>query len=437
MEKKFREAIDRIKAASGKYKFLLAVSAGVDSVVMASLFNRIEADFKIVHCNFQLRGDESNADERFVNELAENLGVECLVKAFHTEVYATEKGVSIQMAARDLRYNWFRKLAIEQNALIVTAHHANDVAETMLFNLAKGTGLAGLHGIIETDGTVVRPMLQIERKEIIEYARANGIEWREDSSNFSDKYARNLVRNKIIPEFEKINPSFVSAMNRTAARATEIEEFVDHALQRYNILHEYDDRIEIDKLILENLPGRVSVIYHLIRRFGFNYSQTRDIADSLASTGAVFYTGKWQLNIDRKHLIVKQLESTETKEILIDDRSGSITILNQQFELQIVPANNYEIKPDGNIAALDMEKLKFPLALRPYREGESFVPLGMTGRKKISDFLIDKKVPVIMKKEQLVLISEGEIVWLAGYRISERYKITDKTDMVVEIQKKS
>ena len=433
MEQRFVAILDKLIGADSATQCILAVSGGIDSVVMAYLFKVSTRPFSIAHCNFQLRGQESDKDEDFVKSLAEKLGVEIFIKRFETSNYAIERGMSIQMAARELRYEWFEFLARDNQAKLATAHHANDVAETMLFNLAKGTGIAGIHGIAESDGFVIRPMLWAKKYEFEAYADEHKIDWREDQSNESEKYMRNIIRLKVIPELERVNPSFVDASLRTTSRLKASEDFIHFAIEQLGLVEERDNDIYIKVEELKGLPGLESVLYQLIKHYGFNYDQAKSIEKSLGNSGAIFNTNEWTLNIDRDHLIISRQKDNRI-EILIDREAENIKLESGNLNIDLYSSDDFTFNKNPEVAALDYDKLTFPLLLRNWRQGDFFVPLGMRGNKKISDFLIDLKISVTNKSKILVLLSEDEIVWVVGLRINEHYKITSQTKNIYQIK---
>ena len=433
MEERFKEVLNKLSGDRKGSDIILAVSGGIDSVVMAYLFRTCAVPFAIAHCNFQLRGDDSLQDEEFVLALGEKMEAKVLLKRFETEKFASEHGVSIQMAARDLRYEWFKELAAEFNSKIAIAHHANDIAETMLFNLAKGTGLAGLHGIAQDDGIFFRPMLWAKKIEIDAFAIEKKIEWREDSSNESEKYMRNIIRKNIIPELERVNPAFITTNLRNAARIKDAEEFVRYAIAQLGLAEEKDGNICINKKVLMKLPGRRAVLYQLIKSYGFSYDQVVSIEKSQEHVGAVFIANDWVLNIDRENLIISKNDQVSVERFVkIDDKTLDFDGFSLKAEVK--DANGYLIKNDNQVAALDLERLSFPLLIRNWQQGDHFIPLGMQGKKKVSDFLIDEKIPVNLKRNILVLVSREEVVWIIGYRISDQYKITSRTSTVYHVE---
>ena len=431
MEKKFRDIIKRL--AGDQRAVIAAVSGGLDSVVLARLLHDSGHLAGIAHCNFRLRDEEAEADARFVEQLAEKLGVPHYLKGFATAEYAQAHGISLQMAARELRYNWFAQLAEAQQALVATAHQANDVAETLLFNLTKGTGLPGLHGLDERQGYLLRPLLAFNRAEILQFAREQQIEWREDSSNQSLKYQRNRLRHRVVPELEQINPAFVQAAGRTALRLRQVEAFVQGIIDRGSFIEQHGNHLLIDLAKLNKLPGWQAVLYQVLRPLGFNYAQIDQLADGPHQSGKIFTSPTHQLNIDRQRLLVSPLADERPDGLFLQAEEATYATGPWQVHTRLVAAADYRIDRQSHIAALDADKLQFPLLLRPWQAGDVFRPLGMQGHKKVSDLLIDSKVPVNLKKDVMVLLSGDTIAWVAGYRLSEDFKITPATRQIFEI----
>ena len=433
MDTRFGQELDQILLPFSQEHIILAVSGGVDSVVLAHLLSKTDYSFSIAHCNFKLRGKDSDADEDFVKELAKSLSVEYVSKEFDTLQNSVDNGVSIQMAARTLRYEWFYEIAKEKQALVATAHHANDTAETIIFNLAKGTGIAGFHGINRIRGIFIRPLLWASKIEIEEYAQKNKISWREDSSNSSDNYQRNLIRQQVVPVLEKINPNFIKAATKTSKRIRETEALVRYGLEQSKVKVESGDKVLFDIDVLRKLPALSTVLYELLKEYGFSYDQAESIGAALDSTGALFYSKEYILNIDRSKLILaRDKKEKGTAVVHSEDRSASLG--NNIYDLARKKAPAYVISSNKKIAALDAAKLKFPLLVRYYEEGDSFYPLGMNGSKNLSDFFIDIKMPVIDKPQQQVVVSGSEIVWVVGQRVDNRYKVTSSTKEIFEIQ---
>ncbi len=434
MVDRFREFIMQKDLCRETDRILVAVSGGVDSTVMLDLF--IENGFStgLAHCNFGLRNEESDSDEQFVKSLAEERNVPFFIEYFETEKMASERRISIQMAARELRYDWFEEIRdAEGYNYIAIGHNFNDSVETMVFNLIKGTGLKGLTGISAKTGNVIRPLLFASREEIEAYASENGLAYRTDSSNSSLKYHRNYVRHKVLPEFKQINPGFDITIKSTLGRLAGIQQFVTAWLEsgKSSYLQEDGKDIYLKKEFFSKI-GEPAILYEIIGTYGFNYDQCELIYEGINhAIGNVFYSEEFILNIDRDHLIISPKEHTEEcyeisekDKLLITDR------FNLTFQiLETEPV----LVPDRHIAYLDMDKLDYPLVLRNWKKGDWFIPLGMKGKKKLSDFMIDKKIPLNLKKRILVLLSKGSIVWVAGQRIDDRFKISSKTKRILKI----
>lgn len=439
----FKSFIQEALHLDQQHKYLLAVSGGVDSIVMTDLFSRSNLNFDILHCNFKLRGKESDEDESFARQLAQKYDVDCIVQTFNTQQYADERGISVQMAARDLRYAWFGKLLQEGIAKeIATAHHKNDVLETMVFNLAKGTGLSGMHGIRHRQGQIIRPMLFTDKQEIREYAQQHQLQWREDSSNVEDKYRRNLIRHEIIPVLEDINPSLFKTLENTLERFIGAEALVKASCQQVKekclIRKGQDTFLEIERII--SLPGLNVILHEILQEYGFQYHQSREIAKMLKEKPKELYVGKvfdsetHRLNLDRKEMVISPLpQKTQATASVISEKEHVKELEQFDFNMRVLDANRYSIMPLANVAALDHEKLKFPLKLRKWKNGDSFYPLGMNCKKKLSDFMVDTKVPLNLKDRVFVLTSGDDIVWVVGHRIDHRYRITNNTRQVYEV----
>ncbi|MFP4092958.1 MAG: tRNA lysidine(34) synthetase TilS [Cyclobacteriaceae bacterium] len=421
---------------------LLAVSGGIDSIVMAELFARANFSFAIAHCNFRLRGEASDGDEAFVKGLAAHYEVPFFAKKFDTEACAKDKQVSIQMAARELRYQWFKDITRENDIHhIALAHHQNDVLETMLFNLSKGTGLSGLHGILPRRGKLIRPLLFANKVMIENFASQNQLEWREDSSNADTKYTRNLLRHKVLPVMEQINPNLYQTLQLTAERIRGAETlmlYLVEQLRRESTTHKGQDFfIHLPKL--SGLPGLAVIIHELIKDYGFQYMQSREIVLALnqkekQKVGRIFESPTHRLNIDRHDLIVSPRKEEETNlEIEINGDVHRLLTDEMELSMKVLDAQQYCIMPLKNIAALDHEKLRFPLKMRKWREGDWFFPLGMNAKKKLSDFMIDTKIPLNLKDKIFVLTSGEDIIWVMGHRIDHRFRVTEETRQVFEI----
>jgi len=423
--------------AINQSKTILAVSGGVDSVVLAHIFYQLGFDFVIAHCNFDLRGKESDEDEQYVKLLAEKMKVPFHVKKIDTVSYAQTNGVSIQMAARDLRYNWFEELRKQTGSTqVATAHHKGDVAETMLFNLAKGTGLEGLHGIKAKSNHLIRPLLFASRDDIIAFATHNKLTWREDSSNTSTKYSRNKIRHLVVPVLEEINPRAQEAIYNTSKRIEELELFLKHKINELSerLIEKQEESFTIDSKQLTQIAGYQYVLSEILKPLGFSYQQSSEITKSLFGlSGKLFFSKTHVVNIDRNKLIVSSISSVSNG-ISIESERDNYKLGKLVLSTKTQESSAYQILSDSTILAFDKEQLKFPLKIRTWEKGDSFYPLGMKGKKKLSDYMIDVKIPVNLKNQIWVVVSDGEIAGVLNHRLDERFKITEKTKRVFEIK---
>jgi tRNA(Ile)-lysidine synthase len=437
MLERFKAYIHEKELFAPEDKLLLAVSGGIDSVVMCLLFHKANFNFAIAHCNFALRGEESDEDELFVKKLAKKYKVPFYCDHFETASFAEREKISIQMAARTLRYEWFEKLLDSEGYhYVATAHHLNDAVETLLLNITKGTGIAGLHGIQPKVKRLVRPLLFADKEEIYACVVDNQLAWREDSSNQSVKYQRNLIRNEVIPLLKTINPSLESTMKQTIERVTAVEQlfYAEVERVRQKLVRKEPGIIYIEINLLQQEAEPLIKLYELIKEYHFSYTQAQDIWQVLGSgPGRQFDSPTHILVKDRKELIItaKQLYTFMSASI----EAGQESFSNELLELQIKEssAENFTIPADAAIASLDKGLLQFPLKLRKWKEGDWFCPLGMNKKKKLSDFLIDTKVPLNLKEKIWILTSNGSIVWIVGHRIDNRFKITDKTEQILQI----
>ena len=441
MHDKLLAYISENKLFAKEDKILLAVSGGIDSVVMLRLFSEAGLDFAVSHCNFGLRGEESDADEKFVRKLARKAKANCYVKHFETEDFARDQQMSIQMAARELRYNWFEELAISEGYdFIALAHHQNDQLETMLLNLTRGTGIAGLHGIAPKRGRFIRPLLFATKEDVYAYVTENQVIWREDSSNASTKYQRNKIRHEVIPLLEELNPNLSATSRQTAEKIGAVERFfyqeADKLKQRIISVQEPDHIIDLHALLEVSEPALF--LSEIADHWGFSYPQAREIISVARQEGTVsgkiFDSPTHRLNIDRGRLVISPKNLQEYQSFELEDEDTSIEFAGRRFEFKTHSAANYKIKNNPDLAALDKGKLQYPLKIRKWKAGDWFCPLGMNKKKKLSDFMIDEKIPLNLKERVLVLISGDSVVWIPGHRIDNRYKITDKTTEVLEVK---
>ena len=438
----FEKYITDNELFSHEDKVLLAVSGGVDSMVMLSLTAAAGYRFGVAHCNFSLRGKESDDDETLVEREAKRLGVEFFNRRFDTTGEMERTGESMEMAARRLRYEWFRELCDEHGyTVIAIAHHVNDSIETFFINMLRGTGLRGLTGINTQLGRVVRPVMFATRRDLHDYAVAHHIPFREDSSNRSTKYLRNKVRLGLVPMLKEIKPQFTTIMRRNISRLSQAQEFITASMDiiKHEVIEHNDgiDTLYVDR-IAASLP-RNYVIYEILSS---SYGFKGDVVDALChaldsdSTGRRFYSREWVAVVDRGNVVVSRIMEDDSCETLVERRmqrayAGGSALYFDYCNIDFI--DSYDL--GDNVALIDADKLQFPLRLRRWKEGDWFVPLGMSGRKKLSDYLIDKKVSIAQKKRQFVLLSGDDIVWVVGRRLDDRFCITRSTENVLKITK--
>lgn len=423
-----------------KQNLLLAVSGGVDSVVLVDILYQLQYyQLSIAHCNFQLRGKESDEDEAFVQKLATKYRLPFFVKRFDTQEFASKNKLSIQVAARQLRYAWFNEiLTSQQIPLLVTAHHQNDSIETIIYNLVKGTGITGLHGILPKNTNVVRPLLCVSKEEILQYATENQLTWREDSSNESDKYSRNLIRHHVIPILKQLNPKLENTFQENTEKIHAVENIFKNAVNDFKnrVSKEIDDIYYLDiEVITKESENRIK-LYEILKDFGFNYSQIKQIISTLDSeAGKLFTSNTHTLVKDRKHLVLAPIQ-TNSEAIRFEKKSQVISYQSFSLELYVFPKSlDFQVSTEANIAHLDFDKLSENLVVRNFEKGDEFCPLGMKGKKKkLTDFLNDLKIPFNLKNQVLLLLSNEQVAWVIGHRIDDRFKVTEKTKTILEIR---
>lgn len=413
-------------------RILVAISGGVDSVVLAHLCKKANLDISLAHCNFHLRGEESEGDEAFVLELADALEVEVFIEGFETEAYARNKKMSIQMAARELRYHWFEELKETLGYdYIFTAHHANDNLETVLINFVRGTGLEGLTGIPEKNGAILRPLLPFSRAEIEEYAHNSHLKWREDSSNASSKYMRNKIRQEVVPKLLELNPQLLESFNNTKQHlqqsAVLVEDYISALFPRIAKQESYGYSFRIK--MLKTIPNLRAVMYQLFRSFGF--SEWNDVYELLeAQPGKIVYSKTHRLIKDREKLLLTTLSSNEDRQFEILAEEEVIMLPMGTFQFETVK----EVTEVGrNAIFLDQNKLKFPLFVRKWEEGDQFHPFGMKGKKKLSKFFKDEKLSLPEKENCWLLCSDEEVVWVIGYRADARFGVDEETSTILKL----
>ncbi|TLV01306.1 tRNA lysidine(34) synthetase TilS [Dyadobacter luticola] len=421
---------------------LLTVSGGIDSVVLANLFHKMGFKAGIAHCNFGLRGEESDEDERFVRALAAHYGFDFYVKNFDVKGFVKDHAMSTQMAARELRYKWFEEIRERHHyRWIATAHHANDSFETVLLNLARGTGLAGLHGISGINGMLVRPLLYATRSDIEAYAEKYDMKWREDRSNDSDDYKRNLLRHHAMPVFKRLNPSLEQTFKKTSEKLKSADNLLNEFLAGWaaNVI-EFDRKqvkIKIDQIKSASEPEYR--LWHIVQKYGFQYGQIAQILQLIgAVSGSIFMSATHRLLVDRQHLIIKEKkngiaeESYTVTEIQDQILTGGVMLTFTKMDGSALK----NLSTDHNTLLVEERMLIFPLTIRSWQQGDKFQPFGMQGKqKKISDLLIDRKLSLFEKEEVQVLINgNDDIIWVIGYQSDERYRVGKNPLTVLQIK---
>ncbi|MCG9792974.1 tRNA lysidine(34) synthetase TilS [Flavobacterium algicola] len=428
-----RQLADKFPFLENK-KLLLATSGGLDSMVMLDLFRKVNSDIAVAHCNFQLRALESFGDQNFIQDYASKFDVPIFVTQFDTTAFARDYKLSTQVAARELRYNWFYELLeIEEYDYILTAHHADDNLETFLINLSRGTGLDGLTGIPEQNGAIVRPLLAFSREDILNYAQSNGIEWREDSSNACDKYLRNKIRHDLVPILKELNPQFMAIFQKTQSHLQDASAMVEDAstMVYQQVVSQEEEVYYIDLVQLLKLPNYKSYLYHWLKDFGFNsWDDIYDLVDSLS--GKQILSSDFRLLKDRERLILTPIDTTD-KEVEYVIEQG---VAGLKIPLKMNIAKVKEIfDPSNKSIFVDEDRLEFPLLLKKWNEGAVFQPLGMEGKtKKLSKFFKDEKMSLIDKENTWILWSGDSIVWIVGKRADERFKVKEYTENILNIQ---
>lgn len=430
---KVEEYIDRHKLLKRGDKVLVALSGGADSVALLIALRKLGYECEAMHCNFHLRDKESDRDETFTKELCSRLGIVLSIVHFDTKAYATQKSISIEMAARELRYAAFEEQRASTGAqAIAVAHHRDDSAETLLLNLTRGTGIRGLRGIQPKNGYIIRPLLCVGRDEILDYLKWRGESYVTDSTNLASIYTRNKIRLEIIPKLAEINPSIHASLAATAQRISEAEKIYSDAINKAIERVRKGNRISIAALTKEIAPA--TVLYEILSPLGFNSAQIDDISRSMQDEGAKqFHASEYSVIKDRETLIITQSNGFEQQDVvlptegIIETVQGTLAITLAEF--------NGDIPKQRNTACLDAEKLHLPLTLRNTRKGDRFAPFGMRGTKLVSDYLTDRKKSIFEKQMQLVVTdAKGEIVWLVGERPSSRCSIDKNTKKILSLE---
>jgi tRNA(Ile)-lysidine synthase len=429
MQDAFLKFIDQKKLCKSTDKILVAVSGGLDSMALLRLFHEVGFSVAVAHANFQLRGAESDGDEQFVAHYCKQRGIPFFGNRFDTNNYAKANGLSVQMAARELRYAWFSQL-IQSHGFdcVATAHHANDNTETMLLNLTKGAGIDGLTGIEPRNGNIIRPLLFASRSQIEEYAAHIQLPWREDESNTQSDYERNKIRHAVIPTLEQINPALQNAIARSTEKLKGVEHFAEAGLAHWKNMYvrEVPGQILISKSGVQNIP--VGAMYHYLKAFGLNWDQCQQIAAAThQQPGKRFSVPEYELIIDRDNFV---LYSKSNFEPLVIAEVDMVYRQGKQ-EMHVRQLDEAFVSTQPRMATLDADKVQLPLTWRKWVDGDVFYPLGMNQKKKLSDFFIDQKLSLADKDSATVVESNGQIIWVVGHRIDDRFKITDTTQRTI------
>jgi len=438
MIEKFQNYIESQHLINKGDRILVALSGGVDSMVLAELLRLSGYDITFAHCNFHLRGIESDGDEQFVREYAERVGVKLFVRQFDTLEYVETQKISVEMAARELRYAWFNDMINASGQLLALAHHADDQIETFFINLLRGSGIKGLKAMQPRNGLYIRPLLCASREEIKQFAIENSIQWREDSTNNDTVYLRNKIRHDLMPVFDSIKSEarekILESVNHLASENQLYRELLKEKLSQIEtvdgVLHiikkcHFDRPQGVEK---SHANDSLQLLFEWLRPFGFSFSQCESILASLDSEpGKEFYSAEYQL--------VNEKDTIEVFPIELTDNLLTPGLSYSKYPVQTTPALSLLVKDNPNVAQLDFDKLKFPLRVRHWWHGDRFHPLGLKGTKLVSDFFNDNGFTTFQKRNtQIITDSEGEIVWIVGYRIDDRFKITEKTKTIYEIK---
>ncbi|WP_296148079.1 tRNA lysidine(34) synthetase TilS [uncultured Flavobacterium sp.] len=413
-------------------KLLLAISGGIDSVVLATLLKQLNYDISLAHCNFQLRGIESDEDENFIKNLASENNLKLFVTSFDTESFAKDNKLSIQVAARQLRYIWFHQL-LQENQLdyILTAHHLDDNLETFLINFTRGTGLEGLTGIPVQNDKIVRPLLSFSREEIEEFASENKIEWREDSSNASDKYLRNKLRHDVVPILKSLNPGFLNSFQDTLKHLEQAKSLAEDAsvLVYKQVVTEKEGQKFFRLFDLKRLPNYEAYLFEWLKPFGFK--AWKDISDlTEAQSGKFILSENYRLLKDRDFLVLEEIPTEDLNSYEIEENSE----IHLPIKLKISTVSELNKQTDSSAIYVDKEKLKFPMTIRKWQEGDYFCPAGIDGKKKVSKYFKDEKLSLSDKENTWLLFSENQLVWIVGKRQDRRFYIEKTTTQVLKIE---
>lgn len=434
MKEQIQQYIIQHQLLSGEKPVVVGISGGADSVALLHILVSLGYKCIAAHCNFNLRGDESFRDEQFTIDFTKRLQVPLCKISFETNKYAQENRLSVEMAARELRYRWFEELLNTYDAdAVAVAHHRDDSVETLLINLTRGSGLTGLTGIKPKNGNVVRPLLCVSREDIYAYIENNGLEYVTDSSNSSDIYTRNFIRLKVIPLLEEINPSVKASLARTANHLYDASLIYNHSIEEARRVIIQNNRLSISALL--SFPAPATILYEMLKPYGFSRTVCESIFTVLEKdSGKIFYSSTHRLLKDRSDLLIDVLSGEDNRAYLINLEDDNVDLPVELKPEIVVIKEDYQIEKDRKFAYFDFDKLSFPLVLRHWQEGDWFVPFGMKGKKKISDYFSDKKFSLFDKEKTWLLCSGQDVIWIVGERTDNRYRIEKTTKRVLKLK---
>ena len=434
MKEQIQQYIIQHQLLSGEKPVVVGISGGADSVALLHILVSLGYKCIAAHCNFNLRGDESFRDEQFTIDFTKRLQIPLCKISFETNKYAQENRLSVEMAARELRYRWFEELLNTYDAdAVAVAHHRDDSVETLLINLTRGSGLTGLTGIKPKNGNVVRPLLCVSREDIYAYIENNGLEYVTDSSNSSDIYTRNFIRLKVIPLLEEINPSVKASLARTANHLYDASLIYNHSVEEARRVIIQNNRLSISALL--SFPAPATILYEMLKPYGFSRTVCESIFTVLdKDSGKIFYSSTHRLLKDRSDLLIDVLSGEDNRAYLINLEDDNVDLPVELKPEIVVIKEDYQIEKDRKFAYFDFDKLSFPLVLRHWQEGDWFVPFGMKGKKKISDYFSDKKFSLFDKEKTWLLCSGQDVIWIVGERTDNRYRIEKTTKRVLKLK---
>ena len=434
MKEQIQQYIIQHQLLSGEKPVVVGISGGADSVALLHILVSLGYKCIAAHCNFNLRGDESFRDEQFTIDFTKRLQVPLCKISFETNKYAQENRLSVEMAARELRYRWFEELLNTYDAdAVAVAHHRDDSVETLLINLTRGSGITGLTGIKPKNGNVVRPLLCVSREDIYAYIENNGLEYVTDSSNSSDIYTRNFIRLKVIPLLEEINPSVKASLARTANHLYDASLIYNHSIEEARKVITQNNRLSISALL--SFPAPATILYEMLKPYGFSRTVCESIFTVLdKDSGKIFYSSTHRLLKDRSDLLIDVLSGEDNRAYLINLEDDNVDLPVELKPEIVVIKEDYQIEKDKKFAYFDFDKLSFPLVLRHWQEGDWFVPFGMKGKKKVSDYFSDKKFSLFDKEKTWLLCSGQDVIWIVGERTDNRYRIEKTTKRVLKLK---